>query len=318
MAKYAEVLFRHRIRFAALLLIPVALCASIGVIFASYRATATLRIEDPSAFGASFLPAGWSANQSPAQNLADSMSQVVKTPAFVQSLSDSLSGSGTVVGSGDLQQTLTSTASNLKVAALGSHLVTLTYSCPQPSVCPVVLTDTIAIFRTQLNQLEQDQAATTTAFWTAQLKDAQANLTKSQDAMRTYAAANPAASMDASSSDPQVIQLVNNVQLWRAKVMEAQAGLNQAQYVATASARFIQNGTTIVDSAHLAGSRFVGDGTSLVPAVLVLVVGLALVASYGLFLAWADKTAGDPTALERRLGVPVVATIPKLARTGGV
>jgi hypothetical protein len=317
MAKFAEVLFRHRIRFMALVLIPVALGASVAVILASYRATATLRIADPSAFGAAFLPAGWSANQSPAQNLADSMSQVVKTAAFAQSLSDSLSSSGTVTGAGDLQQTLTSTANSLKVTASGAHLVTLTYACPQPSICPVVLTDTIAIFRAQLNQLEQDQAKTATAFWNAQLKDAQANLTTAQAAMRTYADANPAAAMDASSSDPRVVQLVNNVQLWRTKVTEAQAGLNQAQYVATASARFIQNGTTVVDSPHLAGARFVGDGTSLVPAALVLIVGLGLVGFFGVFLAWADKTAGDPRALERRLGVPVVATIPKLARSSG-
>jgi hypothetical protein len=317
MAKYAEVLFRQRIRFATLLLIPVVLCASVAVFLASYRATATLGIADPSAFGASFLPAGWSANQTPAQNLADSLSQVVKTAGFQQSLSSGLSASGTALSAGDVQQALTSNRTSLKVAASGSHLVTLTYNCPHPSACAVVLTGIIDSFRSQLNQVEHDQAAAATTFWNAQLTDAEANLTTAQAALRAYVAANPTADVSSSSSDPQVIQLVNSVQLWRTKVVEAQGGLNQAQYVGTASARFIQAGTTVVDAPHLTGSRFVGDGTSLVPAVLVLIVGLALVGGYAGLLAWADRTAGDPRALERRLGVPVVATIPKLARSGG-
>jgi uncharacterized protein involved in exopolysaccharide biosynthesis len=317
MAKYAEVLFRHRIRFAALLLIPIALCASIALLFVSYRATATLRIEDPSFFGASFLPAGWSASQTPAQNLADGMSQVVKTDAFLQSLSSSLSTSGTVSDPGELKQTLTSTGTRLKFTASASHLVTLTYTCSHQSVCAQVLSDTIDIFRSQLNQLEQDRATAATAFWNAQLKDAQANLTAAQNVLQTYAAANPAADVSAGSTDPQAVQLLNKVQLWRTKVGEAQDGLNQAQYVGTTSARFIQAGTTITDPAHLIGSRFVGDGTSLVPAVLVLIVGLALVGAYAGLMAWVDRTAADPRALERRLGVPVVATIPKLAGSRG-
>jgi capsular polysaccharide biosynthesis protein len=54
-----------------------------------------------------------------------------------------------------------------------------------------------------------------------------------------------------------------------------------------------------------------------VPATIVLVAGLALVLAYVLLVAWSDGTAGDPKALERRLGVPVVATIPKLVSSRG-
>ena len=94
MTKVAEILFQHRIRFIALALIPIALGGAAAVLFASYPATATLRIEDPSAFGASFVPAGWSAGLTPAQNLADSVGQVVKSRSFSQSLSDELAERG--------------------------------------------------------------------------------------------------------------------------------------------------------------------------------------------------------------------------------
>ncbi len=318
MAKYAEILFRHRLRFAALLLIPIALGAAVTLAFATYRATATLRIEDPSAFGSSFVPVGWSPNETPAQNLADSVSQVVKAPAFSRSLSNMLTSSGVVTSGADVQQTLASTGANLKANASGSHLMTLIYTCPHPAVCLSVVSDTIDIFHEQLAKIEQDQAAEATAFWSGQLTDAQANLAAAQVTLQKYATANPGASVGASSSDPQVVQLVNNVQLWRAKVVEAQNSLSQGQYLGAASARFLQIGTTVVDPPHMAGSRFVGDGASLMPGALVLLVGLAAVGAYIVLLAWVDRTVCDPEALERRLRVPVVTTIPKPVSSHGL
>ena len=318
MAKYAEILFRHRIRFTALALIPIALGVSVAILFVSYRATATLRIEDPSAFGASFEPVGWTTSQTPGQNLADSVNQVVKAPAFAQSLSSRLSSAGSVSGDAELRQTLASTGTSLKASASGSHLMTLTYTCPRSALCMSVVTNTIDIFNVQLARMQQEQATAANAFWSGQLKDAEANLAIAQTALHDYAIANPTATIDASSSDPKVVELERNVQLWRAKVVETQNSLSQAQYLRTASARFLQMGTTVVDPPHMTGSRFVGDGSSLVPGALVLLAGLALIVTYIHLLAWADRTAGDPKVLERHLGVPVVATIPKLVSSRGV
>ena len=317
MAKVAEILFRHKIRFVTLVLIPIALAGSFAVVFASYRATATLRIEDPSAFGASFIPAGWSPNQTPAQNLADSVGQVVKTSAFAQSLSTRLSDDRAVSSASELNHTLSSVVANFKASASNSHLVTLTYTCPRSALCQSVMSDAIAIYQGQVSGIEQAQGAAAKVFWSGQLKDAQTNLATALTAMHDYATANPGTAVDVSSSDPQAAQLANDVQLWRAKVVEAQNSLGQAEYLATASARFLQVGTTVADAPHIDGSRFVGDRSSLVPAGIVGLAGLALVVAYLFLLAWVDRTVGDPKALERRLGVPVVATIPKLVSSRG-
>ena len=317
-AKFAEHVFRRRIRFVALLLIPFALGLSVVVAFANYRAAATLRIEDPSAYGTAFLPVGWNPSQTPAQNLAESIGQVVKTPEFAASLSSRLASSGAIASTSELQQAIASASTNLKAVASSSHLVTLSFTCPHPTTCMSVITSTVAIFHDQLVKIQQDQAAAAKSFWTSQLKDAQSNLAAAEAALQSYAAANPTVSIDAGSADPQVVQLTGNVQLWRAKVVEAQNGLSEAQYLGNASARFLQIGTTVVDPAHMVGSRFVGDGNSLAPGVLVTLLGLGLVAAYLAVLVWADRTAFDSKLMERRLGVPVVATIPKLVGSGGV
>jgi capsular polysaccharide biosynthesis protein len=62
----------------------------------------------------------------------------------------------------------------------------------------------------------------------------------------------------------------------------------------------------------------IGDLSSLKPAAAALIAGLILILAYLVLSARADQTVRDPRAIERRLGVPVVATIPKLAGSRGV
>jgi uncharacterized protein involved in exopolysaccharide biosynthesis len=317
MAKYVEVLFRFRLRLTIILLIAFAGGAYLFVSFASYQATATMRVESPSSFGATFVPIGWSPSLTPAENLSDSISQVVKAPAFAQSLSEKLSGSGAVSSSAELQQIVGSVGSNLRISVSGSHVLTLNYTCHRADLCAPVLNQTITVFREQLLQSQQAQADATTAFWKGQLKDAQASLASAEAALRSYATANPNVSTDANSGDPQVVQLLDSVRQWKDKVVEAQNNVSLAQYLSTSSARFSQLGTKVVDTPRLASSRTLGDGSSLRLAALALLAGLLTIVVYAAFLTWVDKTVGDPSHLERRLGVPVVATIPKLVSSRG-
>lgn len=317
MARYVEILFRHRLRFMALFVIPIVIAGYVLVSFASFRATATLSIEDPSSFGATFVPIGWGPNLTPAQNLADSVTVVVSTPAFSRGLSDNLANSGAVSSRAEIQQVVTSIGANLKTSVSGSHLMTLTYSCHRADQCVQVLDAAITVFLEQLDQIQHAQAQATSTFWSGQLTDAQASLASAESALQSFASANPNVTIDANSGDPRVVQLLDGVRQWRIKVVEAQDNLSLAQYLSTSSARFFQVGTTIVDTPHLASSRILGDGSSLLPAAVVLVGGLVVVLGYLVLLTLADKTVGDPRTLERRLGVPVVATIPSLVKSRG-
>lgn len=317
MAKYVEVLFRFRLRLTVILLIALAGGAYLFLSLTSYQATATMRVESPSSFGATFVPIGWSPGLTPAQNFSDSISQVVKAPAFSQSLSEKLSGSGAISSTAELQQVVGAVGTNLRIGVSGSHVLTLTYTCHRSDLCAQVLNQTIIVFREQLLQSQQAQTDATTAFWKGQLTDAQGSLASAEAALQSYASANPNVSTDAGSGDPQVVQLLDSVRQWKAKIVEAQDNVSLAQYLSTSSARFSQLGTTVVDAPRLTSSRTLGDGSSLRLAALALLAGLLTIVGYAALLTWIDKTVGDPSLLERRLGVPVVATIPKLVSSRG-
>ena len=86
MARYAEVLFQHKVRFLALLFIPLVAAAAVGYELLSFRATAVLQVQDPSSFGANFVPVGWSQSATPAENLSDAITAVVAGPTFAAAL----------------------------------------------------------------------------------------------------------------------------------------------------------------------------------------------------------------------------------------
>ena len=145
---------------------------------------------------------------------------------------------------------------------------------------------------------------------TSAVGSAQADLQK-------FAAANRGMTVDSTSTDSRVVLLLDRVKQWQAKVVEARDNLSLAQYTSSASARLMEIGTSVVTAPELATTSLAGDGSSAKFAALVLALGLALGLAYLVALTWVDKTARDPRALEHRLGVPVVATIPKLVSSRG-
>jgi hypothetical protein len=313
MARYAEVLFQHKRRFLALLFIPVLAAAAVGYELLSFRASAVLEVQDPSSFGANFVPVGWSPGSTPAENLSDAVTGVVPSSGFATALTNSLESRSDIAAPDQVPAIVSSVVANLKVTVNGPHLLTLSYSCRSRDRCVRVLDATVNVLESQLVIAEQSRARSISGFWTVQLKDAQARLSTAESAAGAYKAAHPGATVAADSTDPNAVQLYSDLQLWRGKVLEAQTGLTQADYLGSTSARLLQVGLSLAEPAHLASSRYVGDGTSVIAAALVLFAGILVVLAVVIATARMDHTARDPRAIERLVGVPVVATIPRLS-----
>ena len=312
MARYVEALFVHKLRFLALLVVAVLVAAAVGYELLNFRASAVLEVQDPSSFGANFVPVGWSQNSTPAENLSDMVAGVVKTSSFSDALANRLAGASDTVAPDQVSGTVSSVVANLKLTVTGQDLLTLSYSCHSHNLCVGVLAATVTVLQSQLVSAEQARGGSISSFWSVQLKDAQARLAAAQSAATNWEAAHPGATVAADSTDPDAVQLYTDLQLWRGKVAEAQAGLSQADYLGSTSARLMQVGLSVAEPAHLASSRYIGDGTSLIPAALVVAVAAFMAMVLLAAAVRSDRTARDPRAIERLVGVPVVATIPKL------
>ncbi len=310
MARYIEILFRFKGRFVILLLLLPAFVGAVTILmFPSYKASALMWVDNPSYFGNS-TPTGWSQYLTPAQNEADSLTQLLSTGAFGRELYRRLATD--IPDPNDRLRVVS--ASKVNVFSTGSHLMAVSASCSRPSECVLLVNTAIAVLRDQQLESERSQAQAGVTYITAQLQVTKTNLSASEDVLRRYIATHPGAKVDGDPTtlaDPELSRLAVDVQNQRNQVTALQDQIDRDNGILSASTAIIQSGPRVVDPAQVNGGRL-GDGTSLKKAMMTGGATLALGLVYLLVLSWLDKTLRDPREIEHRFKVPVVAAIPEL------
>src|SRR5579864_859482 len=86
MARYVEILFRHWVRFAVILvLMPVPVSIATLLYFRTVQSTTNLWVEEPTYLGADISSnnvAGWNQYLTPSQNETDELAQYLQTDSF--------------------------------------------------------------------------------------------------------------------------------------------------------------------------------------------------------------------------------------------
>ncbi|GAC1512794.1 MAG: hypothetical protein NVS1B3_16770 [Candidatus Dormibacteraceae bacterium] len=312
MVKYLEILFRFRVRFAILLVLLPAI-AGIGTIllFPTYKATARIWVDSPSYFGSGATPSGWNQYLTPAQNEADSLNQLLDTRAFASALYDGMAPA--LADPAERERALSS--SKLTITSLGTHLVVVSAVCDRPPTCVSIVNTAIDVLKQLQVQFEKDQATAGMAFVSSELKAAEPELATAEAALQKYLSEHPTVKVDpvVENNSPELAQMLTKTLRLRAKVNDLQNSLNRDQYISSVSTSVILSGPRVVDAPQVVGTGLTGDGTSKRTAVIVAGICLAVGLGYLFILAWIDKTARNTRELEKRLGVSVVTTIPRLA-----
>ncbi len=312
-SRYVELVFRHWIRFAILLLVlPAAVTAASLTLLRTYQASAALWVENPTYFGAAAAAAGWNQYQTPAQNQADILSQILQTRDFRDKLGDALATSGTVSDPLARDQLLRSLPRPITVSATGSRLMTVSFSCRQPAFCLAVVSSTVDLYRDRLGQLQKQQAELASTYLTNQLQDAQKTLSASQDALQKYLRAHPRVTLADALNVPELDLLVRQSDRDRAQVTALEQRLSEVQLISLGTAGALTSISTVVDPPRLVPPGPITSG-SIQRALLVWFACLAAGGVYLMVLALIERAPRDPRELERRFGVPVVGTIPRLA-----
>jgi hypothetical protein len=310
MVKYVDIVFRYWIRFLVLaLLLPAAFTAASLTVGKVHQASAAMWVESPAYFGSAAAATGWNPYVTPAQNQADLLQQLLQTRDFQDAVGNQLGASGLLT---ETQRVVTvrSLATQIKVAAPGSHLVTINYTCQVASVCLAVLSDTLDVFRLQVAQLQQQDARSAASYLGSQLQTAQSTAAASDAALRQYLHAHPAVSVAAASSIPELALLVDQRDRDQSAVTSLQQELSQAQLTALGAAGAVSTISTVRDAPQL-GRDSISLG-SIQRALLLWLACFTAAAIYLLILAAADRTARDPRELERHIELPIVGTIPRL------
>lgn len=314
MAKYLEILFRFRFRFAVLLIVVPAVVGAVTILMSpEYKAIAYLWVDDPTFFGG-VTPTGWSQYLTPAQNESDSLAQLASTRAFGNDLYNAL---GDPIP--DPAQRLDAVKNaHVQVIATSSHMILITATCEEKPVCALLVNKSVDVLRTEQIADERENAKAGQAYLTVRLQQARTDQTTAEDALRRYIVTHPGANVNNVNADPTAItdpdlsRLALAVQQARSRVTDLQNQVDRNNEIVSASTAVIQTLPRIIDPPILTRGFPIGDGNPLKKGAMYGGGALAVGVLYLLLLGFLDKTLRDPREIEHRFRVPVVTTIPEL------
>ena len=311
MAKYVDILFRHRIRFLLLFIaLPLELATACIFLFPHESALMTLWVDTPAYYSISPAATGWNQYLTPAQNTVDAMNQLTDTATFAHTLGVDLDQMHTFQDQSERDATLGALSSDLRIAASGSHLVVLSYTCTRRAICIDVLNTTVQIYRNW--QIDTTQAVAKAAhdFYESQLVQAQGELDADSQLLSDYKT-NWKGSQTALLLDTKYQELDGNVSQDLATRSSLKAKINAID-IQSAAARQIED--TVLKT--MDPPRVVGGRLSALPRKQMIIAGgfgLAVALTVLVVMAWLDRTVREASELERRLKLPVVSTIADLA-----
>jgi capsular polysaccharide biosynthesis protein len=312
MAKYVEILFRHRLRFLILLVVlPAELALACVFLFPHQTGTASLWVDTPAYITVSQGASGWNSYLTPAQNTVDSLDQLRSTDSFFRKLRGSLDASKTFESISERDSVLSTVTTDTLITATGSHLVVLTYTCPHQPICTNVLTATVQIYHQWLLDRETAQADVAITFYTGQVADAQKKLESDENALTDYVNAHPSVKATDATLNPEFGQLISTVDGDKSSAAALQQKLDDTKLSKAAIQQLDGTVFKVVDPARTVGGRL--NNLPKKQMTIAGIAALALAAAVLLIMVWSDRSTREPKDIEGRVRIPVVVTIPDLA-----
>ncbi|MDQ6773467.1 MAG: hypothetical protein M3024_10830 [Candidatus Dormibacteraeota bacterium] len=310
MTRYVETFARHPWRFLALLLaLPLLVSAVATELLSTTTAKAGIWVDSPTFYDAGTKVVGWNVYETPAQNVADGLRQLVQTNTFAVQVADRLETSGDFRAASERSQLIAGAKNEIQVASGGSHLVQLTYTCRRPALCAQVLDATIKTYVATLTKQYQAQANAAIDFYSLQVGQAHDTQLADQDALNAYVNSHPTLKPADVALDPRGATLSRQVVADQSTVAGLQTKLDDATLSSATASTILSKVINVIDPPAVVGGGLLGS----LPRKPLLIIWAAClgVAAVALVVASSlDRTVRDPRDLERRLGVHVVAEVP--------
>lgn len=278
----------------------------------------------------------WNRYNTPAQNQTGRLNELLRTRSFVLEVAKKT----------PLQPLTTTVKGEEKIAEMfskgllivpnGNQLVLVRFRAETPEISYQVVNALIETFRDKAAADRSSQALLAISFYESRLQAADEDFAKARDALRRYVAANPrltsidptagAAATAASrlglppaAIDPQLAELLRQLQVAEASLDRARNALDQAQLDASASMEGQQLGFQVVDRPVMPTTATRERRKMLIYPIAAMLVGFGVSSALLILLITSDGTArseDELLATARVLGsVPEIQVrdIPKKA-----
>jgi hypothetical protein len=330
--RFLEALFRYKwLLILPPLLIPVVV-GPIAVAMAPsyYETSAGIWVDR-----ATYLPSNgdnFNLYISPAQNQINRMTDLLRTRAFVLDIASRTPYADAVKTPAGEDAFKRVFFRGFSMFPSGERVLTLRFRGANRQLTVQMINAVIETFKDKVTADRMAQAEIATNFYQTRLDASKAELDKANEALRRYVQANPRLTtidptagaaatgaarlgLPAEAIDPQIAELVRQVDVHQKEVDSLKAALDQARLDASAALQGQEVGFQLVDAPQTPTRLIRERRTALVYPAAGLVVGLGLSATLLVLLVAADRsvrTEADLANVAR-----VVGAVPRLRLKDG-
>jgi uncharacterized protein involved in exopolysaccharide biosynthesis len=306
-AKFLDTFFRH----ALLLLLPPLLIPLVVGPIALYMAPiyyetwAGIWVERPTYLS---YNDDWNRYNTPAQNQTGRLNELLRTRSFVLDVAKKTPLEPLTTSARGEERIAEIFGKGLLIMPNGNQLVLVRFRAENPQVSFQVVNSLIETFRDKAAADRSSQALLAISFYESRQQTAEEEFNRARDALRRYVAANPrltsidpaagaaatAASrlgLPAAAIDPQLAELLRQLQVAEASLDRARNALDQAQLDASASMEGQQLGFQVVDQPRMPTTVTRERRKMVIYPVAALLVGVGISSALLVLLIMSDGTA---------------------------
>lgn len=325
-ARLLDTFFRHTL---LLLLPPVLLPLIVGPVAlymapVYYETWAGIWVERPTYL---YYNDDWNRYNTPAQNQTGRLSELLRTRSFVLDVAKKTPLEPLTTSAKGEERISEIFGKGLVIVPNGSQLVLLRFRAESPQVSYQVVNALIETFRDKAAADRSSQALLAISFYESRQQAAEEEFKKARDSLRRYVAANPrltsidpnggasatAASrlgLPAAAIDPQLAELLRQLQVAETALDRARTSVDQAQLDASASLEGQQLGFQVVDQPRMPTTATRERRKMLIYPLAALLVGVGVSSTILVLLIMSDGTARSE---EELLGTArVLGSVPEI------
>lgn len=302
-----DAFFRHALLLLApLVLIPLVV-GSVALVLAPayYETWAGIWVERPTYLT---YTDDWNRYNTPAQNQTNRLNELLRTRSFVLEVAKKTPLAPLAATPKGEERIWEVFSRGLVIAPNGSQLVLIRFRSETPDVSYQVVNALIETFKEKATADGTNQAALAISFYESRLMAAEEEFKRARDALRRYVAANPRLStidpdagaaataasrlgLPAAAIDPQLAELLRQLEVAETQLDRARTSLDQAQLNASASLEGQELGFQVVDEPRLPKTAMRERRRMLIYPVAALLVGLGISGAVLVLLVVSDGTA---------------------------
>jgi uncharacterized protein involved in exopolysaccharide biosynthesis len=325
--RFLEAFFRHKWLIVLpavlmpLIVTPIALLTAPSY----YESTASVWVDR-----ATYLPGdsdGFNPYMSPSQNQINRLNDQLRTRTFLMDIAQRSPLAGVVGNPAAEERFATMFFRGFGMMSVGERVLMIRFRGSNPQLAAQMVEATVAAYKDKITTDRLNQAQLATGFYETRLQAAEAELAKANDSLRRYVAANPRLTtidpnagaaatgaarlgLPAGAIDPQIAELLRQVDLQTEEVTRIRTSLESARLDTSAAIQGQEVGFQVVDQAQVPSRPTRERKKALIFPAAAAVAGMGLSAALLVVLVATDRTVRSEQDL-LQFG-RVVGAVPRL------